>query len=590
MTNINDFSINVPEEKLEDLKKRLELTRWPDKETPPDWTQGIPLSYMKEIHSYWLNDYDWNKEVARINEFPQFTAKINDLDIHFIHMKSPHSEAKPLIITHGWPGSIVEFLQVIKPLADPTLNGGDPKDAFHIVTPSLPGFGFSGKPTTPGFGVEKIADTFAELMKELGYTKYFAQGGDWGSAVTTALGMQDENCEAIHLNMAIVAPDMETMNDLTELEQSALAGFQFYQDWDSGYSKQQSTRPQTLGYGLTDSPIGQAAWIIEKFYQWTDCNGDPENAISRDDLLTNVMFYWLTESATSSARLYWESFGDFDGEEVTTPTGVSVYPKEIFRASERWLKKRYTKLSYYNVLDSGGHFAAFEKQFSDSISDTPFGRFLQESGLSKKRINNLVFTLALQSAALNNQKGRDISDKDIERFLNRAGANATSEREFRLLLNDLAIDAIDYGSTIIKSQFDNDVVLGENPEGNKVGVIATAFPNKREGYLNQTAFVGTDETLGEYRQRLINSGQYGLSLNTGAVKNQQDTTPRVISEVGKKQSGYGTATIDEIARRFNNLFNKDQKRGLGYLSKIRKELGADSLEYKELQQYIKDGN
>ena len=236
------------------------------------------------------------------------------------------------------------------------------------------------------------------------------------------------------------------------------------------------------------------------------------------------------------------------------------------------------------------NFAAFEKQFSDSISDTPFGRFLQESGLSKKRINNLVFTLALQSAALNNQKGRDISDKDIERFLNRAGANATSEREFRLLLNDLAIDAIDYGSTIIKSQFDNDVVLGENPEGNKVGVIATAFPNKREGYLNQTAFVGTDETLGEYRQRLINSGQYGLSLNTGAVKNQQDTTPRVISEVGKKQSGYGTATIDEIARRFNNLFNKDQKRGLGYLSKIRKELGADSLEYKELQQYIKDGN
>ena len=361
MSQIKKFNIEIPQNKLDDLQQRLTLTRWPEKETPDDWTQGIPLSYMKEIHDYWLNDYDWRKHEKEINKFPQFLTTINELDVHFIHFKSPHKNAKPLIITHGWPGSVVEFFKVIERLADPKIDGSNSEIAFDIITPSLPGFGFSGKPKKPGFGVEKIADTFSKLMQTLGYEKYFAQGGDWGAAVTTALGTQDSNCEAIHLNMAVVSPDMETMNDLTEFEQQALAGFQFYQEWDSGYSKQQSTRPQTLGYGLTDSPIGQAAWILEKFYQWTDCDGHPENAVSRDELLTNVMFYWLTETAASSARLYWESFGDFNGGEVKTPTGVSIYPKEIFKASERWLKKRYTDLRYYNVLDSGGHFAALEK-------------------------------------------------------------------------------------------------------------------------------------------------------------------------------------------------------------------------------------
>ena len=361
MSQIKKFNIEIPQSKLDDLQQRLTLTRWPEKETPDDWTQGIPLSYMKEIHDYWLNDYDWRKHEKEINKFPQFLSTINELDVHFIHFKSPHKNAKPLIITHGWPGSVVEFFKVIERLADPKIDGSNSEIAFDIITPSLPGFGFSGKPKRPGFGVEKIADTFSKLMQTLGYEKYFAQGGDWGAAVTTALGTQDSNCEAIHLNMAVVSPDMETMNDLTEFEQQALAGFQFYQEWDSGYSKQQSTRPQTLGYGLTDSPIGQAAWILEKFYQWTDCDGHPENAVSRDELLTNVMFYWLTETAASSARLYWESFGDFNGGEVKTPTGVSIYPKEIFKASERWLKKRYTDLRYYNVLDSGGHFAALEK-------------------------------------------------------------------------------------------------------------------------------------------------------------------------------------------------------------------------------------
>ena len=361
MSQIKKFNIEIPQSKLDDLQQRLTLTRWPEKETPDDWTQGIPLSYMKEIHDYWLNDYDWRKHEKEIKKFPQFLTTINELDVHFIHFKSPHKNAKPLIITHGWPGSVVEFFKVIERLADPKIDGINAEIAFDVITPSLPGFGFSGKPKKPGFGVEKIADTFSKLMQTLGYEKYFAQGGDWGAAVTTALGTQDSNCEAIHLNMAVVSPDMETMNDLTEFEQQALAGFQFYQEWDSGYSKQQSTRPQTLGYGLTDSPIGQAAWILEKFYQWTDCDGHPENAVSRDELLTNVMFYWLTETAASSARLYWESFGDFNGGEVKTPTGVSIYPKEIFKASERWLKKRYTDLRYYNVLDSGGHFAALEK-------------------------------------------------------------------------------------------------------------------------------------------------------------------------------------------------------------------------------------
>ena len=361
MSQIKKFNIEIPQSKLDDLQQRLTLTRWPEKETPDDWTQGIPLSYMKEIHDYWLNDYDWRKHEKEINKFPQFLTTINELDVHFIHFKSPHKNAKPLIITHGWPGSVVEFFKVIERLADPKIDGSNSEIAFDIITPSLPGFGFSGKPKRPGFGVEKIADTFSKLMQTLGYEKYFAQGGDWGAAVTTALGTQDSNCEAIHLNMAVVSPDMETMDDLTEFEQQALAGFQFYQEWDSGYSKQQSTRPQTLGYGLTDSPIGQAAWILEKFYQWTDCDGHPENAVSRDELLTNVMFYWLTETAASSARLYWESFGEFNGGEVKTPTGVSIYPKEIFKASERWLKKRYTDLRYYNVLDSGGHFAALEK-------------------------------------------------------------------------------------------------------------------------------------------------------------------------------------------------------------------------------------
>jgi pimeloyl-ACP methyl ester carboxylesterase len=266
------------------------------------------------------------------------------------------------VITHGWPGSVVEFQKVIAPLADPTAHGGSAEDAFHVVCPSLPGYGFSDKPTAKGTGVERIADLWSALMLRLGYPRYVAQGGDWGAMVTTMIGLRDTaHCAAIHLNMPIVGPDPETMSNLTPAEQSALAGMAEYGEWDSGYSKQQSTRPQTLGYGLVDSPAGQAAWIIEKFWKWTDCSGHPENALTRDELLDNVMLYWLPATGASSARLYWESFRTVSLDPVRVPVGCSIFPKEIFRTSRRWAEKRFEKLIHFNELEKGGHFAAFEQ-------------------------------------------------------------------------------------------------------------------------------------------------------------------------------------------------------------------------------------
>jgi pimeloyl-ACP methyl ester carboxylesterase len=360
MTDIRAFKIDIPQSSLADLKARLAMTRFPEKETPTDWSQGVPLAYMREIRDYWANAYDWRRAEARINAFPQYQTTIDGLDIHFIHVRSPSPHARPLVLTHGWPGSILEFLKVIGPLTDPAAHGGDAADAFHVVCPALPGYGFSGKPTTTGWGVEKIADTWATLMARLGYESYFAQGGDWGSAVTTAIGIRDTaHCKGIHVNMVSARPD--PLDNLSELEQRGLAGMKHYQDWDSGYSKQQSTRPQTLGYGLVDSPIGQAAWILEKFWAWTDCNGHPENALTRDEMLDNIMLYWLTGSAASSARLYWESFGVFSAGEVQTPTGCSIFPKEIFVCSKRWAGNRYKNIVYWNELDKGGHFAAFEQ-------------------------------------------------------------------------------------------------------------------------------------------------------------------------------------------------------------------------------------
>jgi pimeloyl-ACP methyl ester carboxylesterase len=317
---------------------------------------------VQEVCAYWAEKYDWRAREERLNRWPQFRTQIDGLGIHFVHARSPHAHALPLVLTHGWPGSIVEFQKVIGPLVDPAAHGGDARDAFHVVCPSLPGYGFSDKPARPGWNVERIGRTWATLMQRLGYTRYVAQGGDWGAMVTTATGLQDrEHCAAIHLNMVIAPPDPATMADLSEAEKSALAGMQHYGDWDSGYSKQQSTRPQTLGYGLTDSPAGQAAWILEKFWSWTDSHGHPENVLSRDELLDNVMLYWLPRNAASSARLYWESFRQPSLSEVPIPCGASIFPKEIFRASRRWAEKRFERIIHWNELQKGGHFAAFEQ-------------------------------------------------------------------------------------------------------------------------------------------------------------------------------------------------------------------------------------
>jgi len=362
MSEIIEYRIQTTERELEDLKTRLALTRWPDKETPDDWSQGIPLSYMKEIQKYWLTDYDWPKRLTLLNQWPGFKTELDGLGIHFLHIRSPEEQAAPLLLTHGWPGSIIEFQKVIGPLTDPKAHGGDPQDAFHLVLPTLPGFGYSDKPATPGWTVERIAAAWNELMIRLGYERYFAQGGDWGAIVTTAIGVQNiGNCQGIHLNMPIAPPDPEQMDNLSELEQAALASLQYYQEHDSGYSTQQSTRPQTLGYGLADSPIGQAAWILEKFYQWMDCDGHPENVASRDELLDNVMLYWLPDAGASSARIYWESFGGMNTDPVELPVGCSIFPKEIFKTSERWAKKRFPDLIHFEVMGKGGHFAAFEQ-------------------------------------------------------------------------------------------------------------------------------------------------------------------------------------------------------------------------------------
>jgi pimeloyl-ACP methyl ester carboxylesterase len=362
MSAIQPFRIAASDAELEDLRRRLRATRWPEREAVDDWSQGIPLGYVQDVCAYWAEKYDWRAREARLNRFPQFRSEVDGLGIHFLHVRSRHAEALPLVITHGWPGSIVEFHKVIEPLTDPTAHGGEAGDAFHVVCPSLPGYGFSDKPARAGWNVDRIGRAWAALMARLGYARYVAQGGDWGAMVTTAVGLQDrEHCAAIHLNMPIAAPDPATLASLSEREQGALAAMQHYEQWDSGYSKQQSTRPQTLGYGLVDSPAGQAAWILEKFWAWTDCDGHPENVLTRDELLDNVMLYWLPATGASSARLYWESFRSPNLAEVAVPTGCSSFPKEIFRLSRRWAEKRYTDLFYWNELERGGHFAAFEQ-------------------------------------------------------------------------------------------------------------------------------------------------------------------------------------------------------------------------------------
>lgn len=361
MTTVEPFRIAVPDDVLADLRRRLADTRWPEAECVDDWSQGIPLAYTRELATYWGNDYDWRPREAALNRFDQFTTEIDGLPIHFIHQRSHHPDALALVITHGWPGSIVEFQKVIAPLTDPTAHGGSAQDAFHVVCPSLPGYGFSGKPTATGWNTERIARAWDTLMVRLGYDRYGAQGGDWGAAVTTDIGRNVGRCVGIHTNMPIGRPPASARENPTDEEKAALEALTYYRDVDSGYFKQQATRPQTLGYGLVDSPAAQLAWIIEKFWSWTDCDGHPENALTRDELLDNVTLYWVTATGASSARLYWESMAAVgSGGRVELPTGVASFPKEISRPPRAWCEANYN-ITHWTTMPRGGHFAAFEQ-------------------------------------------------------------------------------------------------------------------------------------------------------------------------------------------------------------------------------------
>ncbi|MBC7483149.1 MAG: epoxide hydrolase [Rhizobacter sp.] len=361
--NILPFKIAITDAVLADLQARLRNTRWPEAELVSDWSQGAPRAWIEDICRYWADGYDWRVREALLNRFAQFTTDIDGLPIHFLHVRSPHADAMPLLLTHGWPGSFVEFHKVLAPLTDPTAHGGSAGDAFHVVCPSLPGFGFSGKPSATGWSVDRIAAAWAVLMDRLGYPRYGAHGGDWGSAVTTALGAQDAaHCAGIHITLAMQSRP-QVAGDPTPEEARALRGAVQYAEVGAGYAQLQATRPQTLGYGLTDSPAGQAAWILEKFQAWTDCDGQPENIFSRDELLDNLMVYWVTASAASSARLYWESFGKGRRalHRVDIPTGVAVFPKEIVTPVRRWMEAQYTDIRHWSEIPRGGHFAAFEQ-------------------------------------------------------------------------------------------------------------------------------------------------------------------------------------------------------------------------------------
>jgi pimeloyl-ACP methyl ester carboxylesterase len=366
---VRPFRVEIAEAALDDLRQRLARTRWPEAETVADWSQGVPRGYLRELCRYWADGYDWRATEARLNALPQFRTEIDGLGIHFLHVRSPDPDALPLLLTHGWPGSIVEFLKVIGPLTDPTAHGGVAADAFHVVCPSLPGYGFSDRPARTGWGIERIADAWGVLAARLGYRRYGAQGGDWGTSIATSLAQRHpEHLAGIHLTPPLAPPDPATFGDLTERERAAIGALERAREWESGYSQEQATRPQTIGYALVDSPAALCAWIVEKFWAWTDCDGHPENVLTRDELLDNVMLYWLPGTGASAARLYWESIrrvnqwisGSID-DTVAVPTGCSVFPKELQRPSRRWAERRFRDIRYWNEPARGGHFAAFEQ-------------------------------------------------------------------------------------------------------------------------------------------------------------------------------------------------------------------------------------
>lgn len=358
MTEIGvPFQVEIDAQEIDDLRERLLRTRWPEPATVEDWSQGAPLDYAREVVTYWVHGYDMNRLAQRMNVYPQFLVELDGLPIHVVHARSPHPQARPLVLTHGWPGSVVEFLDVIPALTDPA----DPADAFHVVCPTLPGFGFSGKPATTGWGVQRIARAWADLMARLGYDRYLAQGGDWGAFVTGDLGHVDpDHVAGLHMTLPRAKP-VEGVQ-LSDVDRRWLAELEEFRARGQGYSAQQSTRPQTIGYGLVDSPSAQLTWILDKFWAWTDHDGDLEAVISRDVLLDNVMLYWLPAAGASSARIYWESFPRHLGNEpVDVPMGASIFPREIAKTPRPWLEQRFSDIRYFNTdLASGGHFPSLE--------------------------------------------------------------------------------------------------------------------------------------------------------------------------------------------------------------------------------------
>jgi pimeloyl-ACP methyl ester carboxylesterase len=369
---IRPFRVNVPEADLVDLRRRVLATRWPAKETVADQSQGVQLAKLKELIHYWGTDYDWRKVEKKLNALPMFVTEIDGLDIQFIHVRSKHSNAMPLIITHGWPGSILELLKVIGPLTDPTAHGGSAEDAFDVVIPSMPGYGFSEQPKQTGWNADRIGLAWDVLMKRLGYKRYVAQGGDWGSVVADKMARQTPTgLLGIHVNMPATVPAdvAKAINNgdpapagLTDVEKAAFDSLSTFFSKNGAYGTMMTTRPQTVGYGLSDSPVGLAAWMYDKFAQWTYSGGEPERSLTKDEMLDDITLYWLTNSAISSAQLYWENnANNFNAVDVSIPAAITVFPGEIYRAPRSWAERSYHKLIYFNEVDKGGHFAAWEQ-------------------------------------------------------------------------------------------------------------------------------------------------------------------------------------------------------------------------------------
>jgi microsomal epoxide hydrolase len=361
---VEPFEIRVDDSVLDDLRARLGRARFPDQIDGTGWEYGVSIHYLRDLVAYWFNHYDWRVHEARLNDLAQFRTRIDGQRIHFVHERAAHAGALPLLLVHGWPGSIVEFLDVVPRLTDPDVHGGTRDDAFHVVAPSLPGYGFSGPTAETGWDTWRIAHAFVELMHRLGYSRYVAQGGDWGAQVVTRIAALDpERCFAIHLNMPIAErPDEQVA--LSDADRADLAAMASFAREESGYANEQATKPQTVGVALHDSPVGLLAWIVEKFRSWSDCDGDPEHAFTRDQLLTNATVYWVTGTSASSARLYWEhqhsAAASAAPEYVAVPTGVARYPEEVIRYPRAWVERRYNVTRWVD-MPRGGHFAAMEQ-------------------------------------------------------------------------------------------------------------------------------------------------------------------------------------------------------------------------------------